>query len=275
MTRVWLGTSGYSYQDWVGPFYPPGTRSGRMLALYSRSFPVVELNFTFYRVPTAAQLARMAEQTPEGFQFIVKLPRLLSHDRDAATLDVFLGAIAPLKNRGRLLGLLCQFPQSTHRDEPARRWVETLGRRYKGCSLAVEFRHDSWDDPEIPAWLGEHGITAVSPDVPDLPGLYPRRLTVSGPRVYVRFHSRNASWHKSSRGRYDYLYSRDQLAEWVTALRPHLSRVEEVLLLFNNCYDGKAIENIRLMQSVLREEAPGVHIVPAAGPGEETAAETE
>src|SRR5438876_474667 len=78
--QVWLGTSGYSYPDWVGGFYPPGTRSNQMLNRYAESFPLVELNFTFYRLPTPAMLARLANQAPDGFQFVVKMPRSLSHE---------------------------------------------------------------------------------------------------------------------------------------------------------------------------------------------------
>src|SRR5688500_3943271 len=106
MTRVWTGTCGYSYADWVGPFYPRGTRPGRMLAYSTRVFPVVELNFTFYRPPTPEALTRLADQTPDGFQFLVKLPRALSHDRDAAGLPGFRRAAEALRGRGRLLGLL-------------------------------------------------------------------------------------------------------------------------------------------------------------------------
>src|SRR5258708_40218482 len=117
--HIWVGTSGYSYPDWVGPFYPAGTRSGRMLAHYCRHFPVVELNFTFYRPPTALMLVRIALQTPDGFQFLVKLPRLLSHERQLAALAPFPAAIMSLHEHGRLLGLLCHLPQSAQHDRPA------------------------------------------------------------------------------------------------------------------------------------------------------------
>src|SRR5690349_6148552 len=119
MTRVWVGTCGYSYADWVGPFYPPGTRSPRMLPLYSLTFPLL---------PTAAALARLAEQTPDGFQFIVKLTRTLSHERDAESVGPFREAVEELQRRGRLLGLLAQFPQSFHFTAANRQWAETLSQ---------------------------------------------------------------------------------------------------------------------------------------------------
>jgi uncharacterized protein YecE (DUF72 family) len=265
MKRAWIGTSGYSYADWVGPFYPPGTKSPRMLALYSQSFPLVELNFTFYRMPTAATLARLADQTPAGFRFVVKLPRSLSHERDAAALSPFRSAVEELHRRGRLLGLLCQFPQSTHLGDATRAWVERLAETLRGLSLAVEFRHRSWVREDVPGWLSELGITPVSVDVPDLPGLYPRGLIVSGSRVYVRFHSRNAAtWYKSSRGRYDYLYSEEELSEWVRALREHLAPLRDVLFLFNNCFEGRAIENARQLATLLRRIVPELSVMEPA-----------
>src|SRR5207245_659026 len=75
---VWIGTSGYSYQDWVGDFYPNGTRPERMLPYYCRQFPLVELNFTFYKPPTRGMLLRLADKTQAGFQFLVKVPQAIS-----------------------------------------------------------------------------------------------------------------------------------------------------------------------------------------------------
>src|SRR5437868_14409235 len=112
--HVWVGTSGYSYPDWVGDFYPAGTRPGKMLAYYSRVFPLVELNFTFYRTPTPEMLARLAGQVRPGFQFLVKIPRTLSHEQSPRDLTGFRLAAAELGRRGRLGGLLGQFPQATH-----------------------------------------------------------------------------------------------------------------------------------------------------------------
>ena len=106
LMQIWIGTSGYSYADWVGPFYPPGLRSNRMLAYYCGHFPLVELNFTFYRPPTAAMLARIADQTPAGFQFVVKLPRSLSHEESTHDLAGFRQAVQELERRQQLACLL-------------------------------------------------------------------------------------------------------------------------------------------------------------------------
>ncbi len=270
--QAWIGTSGYSYRDWVGGFYPPGTRPGGMLAHYCRHFPLVELNFTFYRLPTAAMLARLADQTPAGFQFIVKMPRSLSHEESPSEIEVFRQAVEQLRNRGRLLGLLCQLPQATHRGRKHREWLALLAREFAGCQLAVEFRHRSWFQPEITAWLRERDLDLVSVDVPDLPGLYPRGLTVSGPRLYVRFHSRNAAnWYGPDKDRYDYYYDDEALTEWIDALMKTADGGQRILLLFNNCQRSQAAANAQRMRKLLSRLAPGIEVVAPFGPPPEEA----
>jgi uncharacterized protein YecE (DUF72 family) len=259
---VWIGTSGYSYTDWVGPFYPPGTRSGKMLSQYCRYFPLVELNFSFYRLPTATMLARLAEQTPEGFQFIVKMPQSLSHEEKTEELLPFRQAVAELQRRQRLSGVLCQLPQATHDTPGHRRWLELMGREFAGYQLAVEFRHRSWFNPEVPPWLAEQQTDLVAVDAPDLPNLYPSGLVQSGPRVYVRFHSRNDhNWYLSDKDRYDYDYSDAALTEWIESLNRHAGRTDRAMLLFNNCRRSQAAENAQRIAELLERLAPQLTVV--------------
>jgi uncharacterized protein YecE (DUF72 family) len=260
--QIWIGTSGYSYPDWVGPFYPPGTRSGRLLAHYCQHFPLVELNFTFYRLPTAAQLSRLAAKTPDGFQFVVKLPRTLSHEENAGDLVAFRQAVDELRSRSRLLGLLCQLPQACHNLPERRAWLETLAAAFAGYGLAIEFRHYSWCHRDVAAWLGEHNLDLVAVDVPDLPGLYPRGLVQSSPRLYIRFHSRHAeNWYRSDKDRYDYDYDDRALNEWIDALSRNPNASERVLLLFNNCQRSQAAANAQRMRQLLSTIGAGMEVV--------------
>jgi uncharacterized protein YecE (DUF72 family) len=273
--KVWIGTSGYSYADWVGPFYPPGLRPNQMLRYYTGHFPLVELNFTFYRLPTAAMLARLAEQTPAGFQFVAKLPKTLSHEEDPRDLGPFREAVAELSGRGRLLGLLCQLPQATHYERRHLAWLDRLGRELDGYRLAVEFRHRSWARPEVPEWLRQRGLDLVAVDVPDIAALYPRSLVQSGPRLYVRFHSRNAgNWYKSDKERYDYLYSDEALREWGDALAGAAGGAQEAVLFLNNCHGGQAVENARRLRELLAGRGPELEVVepfvPPAEPRQRT-----
>jgi uncharacterized protein YecE (DUF72 family) len=262
--QIWIGTSGYSYSDWVGGFYPSGMRPGKLLAHYCRHFPLVELNFTFYRLPTAAMLARLVEGTPSGFQFIVKLPRTLSHEEDAKDITAFRTAVDEVRGRGRLLGLLCQLPQASHNLPKHRSWLENLAEEFAAYRLAVEFRHYSWFHPEVTAWLTERNLDLVAVDVPDLPGLYPRGLVQSGRVVYVRFHSRKAgNWYRGDSKRYDYHYEDGALVEWIDALKRNADRSERVLLLFNNCKRSQAATNAQRMRELVANMDIPVELVAA------------
>jgi uncharacterized protein YecE (DUF72 family) len=233
-----------------------------MLAHYCRHFPLVELNFSFYRLPTGAMLAHLADQTPEGFQFIVKMPRSLSHKENAADLVPFREAVDELQRRGRLLGLLCQLPQATHDSPGHRAWLEKLAEAFVGRRLAIEFRHRSWFRPEVPVWLGERQLDLVSVDAPDLPNLYPRGLGQSGPRIYVRFHSRSAEkWYRSDKQRYDYHYDDRALGEWVDALSSRIQTSQRTLLLFNNCQRGQAAANALRMRELLAQLGPETEVI--------------
>jgi uncharacterized protein YecE (DUF72 family) len=268
--KVWIGTSGYSYADWVGLFYPPGTKPNQMLRYYAGRFPLVELNFTFYRCPTAAALGRLAGGTPAGFPFVVKLPRSLSHEEDARELAALRAAVEELHRRGRLHGLLCQLPQSSHHDRRRLDWLDRLAGELAGYRLAVEFRHRSWHRPEVPEWLWRRNLDLVSVDVPDLPALYPSGLVQSGPRLYVRLHSRNAdNWYLSDKDRYDYHYGDEALREWVSALAGATGRADEAVVFLNNCHGAQAAENARRLRQLLIDEAPELEVVKPSAPPDE------
>jgi uncharacterized protein YecE (DUF72 family) len=261
---IWIGTSGYSYPEWVGDFYPAGTRAQQMLPCYCRHFPLVELNFTFYRPPTAAMLAKQADQTPPGFQFLVKLPRTISHEQRPDDVPGFRDAVDVLRRRGQLLGVLCQLPQATHNKPNARRWLENLIDDLSGLNLAVEFRHRSWARAEVAPWLAELGVELVSVDVPELPGLFPRGLVRSTDTAYVRLHSRHAdNWYQAGATRYDYDYSDSELGEWVGDVEEEARRAGagRFLFLFNNCAGGLAAHNARRLRELLRRALPQAHLV--------------
>lgn len=268
--NVWIGTSGYSYQDWVGDFYPPNTSPARMLPRYCEYFPLVELNFTFYRPPTRPMLLRLADKTPAGFQFIVKLPQTISHEESPRDLPDFQYAAEGLQQRGQLAGLLCQFPQACHCTRKTCDWIATLARALGHLGLAVEFRHRSWNRPGLSSWRAEQGVHLVAVDAPDLPGLFPRGWAQSTSTAYIRLHSRNAdNWYRSGEARYDYDYSDAELSEWAEAMVHHqeMGDTQRTLLLFNNCQRSQAALNARRMQRLLEQVAPQLNVIaPLAEP---------
>src|SRR5207248_1892373 len=125
-------------------------RPERMLAHYCQVFPLVELNFTFYRPPSREILLRLADKTPAGFQFLVKLPRTVSHERSPRDLPGFRHAVEGLAQRHQLAGLLCQLPQSAHNTAEVRGWLKTLAGELSDLRLAVEVRHRSWARAGLP-----------------------------------------------------------------------------------------------------------------------------
>jgi uncharacterized protein YecE (DUF72 family) len=255
--RAWIGTSGYSYLDWVGSFYPAGTRPNRMFDYYVREFPLVELNFTYYRPPTPGMLVRLAERAPKGFQYLVKLPRTLSHEESPRDLLGFHSAVDAMSHYGCLAGLLCQLPQATHNLAPQRKWIERLAGELGSYHLAVEFRHRSWFKPEINKWLGALGLDLVSVDVPDIPNLYPRGLVQSSDRIYIRLHSRaEANWYAQDKDRYDYFYDDADLEQWIGALSGATGSAQTAFILFNNCMRSQAVENARRMQQLMQRMVP-------------------
>ena len=147
--RMLTGTSGYSYKEWVGPFYPEKTPAPDMLRFYASRFPTVEINNTFYRMPAAALLERWAQEVPEGFAFTLKAPRRITHiKRLKDTAEVVGEFFRRADALGDKLGMtLFQCPPTLRKDLPRLR--EFLGELPVGRRAAFEFRHDSWNDDEV------------------------------------------------------------------------------------------------------------------------------
>jgi uncharacterized protein YecE (DUF72 family) len=257
---IYLGTSGYSFRDWVGPFYPPGTRAADMLQHYARSFAAVEINATYYRVPPARIFARMAERTPPGFRFTVKLPAAATHERvgDPAVFDAFLAAVAPLEEAGKLQGFLAQFPYSFRPGDESHAHLRFLRRALTGQPLFAEFRHESWARSETFALLESLGAGFCAVDEPRLPGLFPPVVRPTGSVGYVRLHGRNADawWGTDASSRYDYLYNDRELAEWATAIRQLDAHSRDTFVFFNNCHAGHAAQNALRMAELLEIPLP-------------------
>jgi len=254
--RVLVGTSGYSYDDWVGPVYPPGTQKGDFLGLYSREFPIVELNFSFYRQPPARTLQRMIDVTPEGFLFALKAHRSMTHeigptwDKDIQT---FREGVQPLADSGRLAAVLLQFPYSFGYTPPSREMLASLCQKLEGLPLAVEFRKSEWLQPAVFQGLRDRKAALVSVDEPDLPRLLRPTTEVTSDFSYVRFHGRNKEnwWTGDNASRYDYLYDTGELSGWVERVRTIVSQVRTLLIFFNNHWRGNAAQNARMMKELL------------------------
>lgn len=252
---ILIGTSGYSFQDWRGVFYPNDIPDGEMLSFYSQHFTCAEINSTYYRIPHSQVFYHMGNKTPPGFEFIVKVHADVTHarrDPDRSVVNL-TGALQPLMDQGKFTGFLAQFPYSFKNRFESRKYLIHLSQLSGNWPLFVEFRHKSWASPPLYDFLRHHGIGYVNVDEPDLPNLLPPQQVATTDTGYVRFHGRNreAWWEKDKGDRYDYLYTAPELEKWKEDITGLLDRVKKIYLFFNNCYHGQAAQNALDMKALL------------------------
>lgn len=265
--RLFVGTSGYSYIDWVdAQFYPSGTKSGNMLPLYARHFSITELNYTWYQMPRAEAIERQRQKSPENFLFAAKLSRSLTHEIDRQHwpehVRSYRDGIAPLVQAGQLVAVLIQFPPSFGRTPSNRKYLASLLDELYDLPLAIEFRHFSWANDRVFAELERRRIALVSVDEPNLPGLFPALDVVTDPDLfYVRFHGRNAKGWRSGNMQlqFDYSYSDDELKEWVeNKIEPMSKQTRRGVLFFNNHVRAQAPENAHQLIILMKERGLAV-----------------
>lgn len=262
MNVIVVGTSGYSYNDWVGPFYPIGTKKDGMLTYYVQQFSLVELDFTYYQMPGLKTIQGLARKSPPGFLFAVKANRQMTHEWQKNSMDevekismMFWQNLTPLYEEGKIGCLLLQFPYAFQRSPENLTFLEHFRHWFsEKIPLVIEFRHRSWVSQEVFSFLKEKTFNFCCVDEPDLPGLFPPLAVTTGNLSYLRFHGRNkAKWwnHKEVGERYDYLYSDEELNEWLPKIRTLEKHSETVMVLFNNCHFGQAARNALRMQQLL------------------------
>jgi uncharacterized protein YecE (DUF72 family) len=264
LAPVVVGTSGFSFADWVGPFYPSGTRGPDMLAYYAQHFASVELNSSYYGIPRPGTMELLDRKTPDGFEFVVKGYKSMTHEQSGPSpedLAAFRECLGPLRAAGKLRGVLLQFPWSFRPTQAARKRLEALHQALSPeAPLFVEFRHASWLVPRVFEFLEQRGMGYCSVDEPTLPGLVPPEARVTGEQAYVRLHGRNRdTWWGRGGDRYDYNYTPEELSEWVRKIRELAERSKQVYVFFNNCHAGQAARNALLMRDMLQQDlGPGV-----------------
>jgi uncharacterized protein YecE (DUF72 family) len=262
-----VGTSGFSYADWKGHFYPKGMADRDMLAFYAERYPMVEINATYYQVPSPKNVRAMVEKVPEGFEFVVKTHRSITHDREPPDRAVppFLEAIEPMRDAGQLGCLLLQFPNSFRHSESSTAFLQDLREAIpRDWPAVVEFRHSGWLRGNVYEAMSSMGLGFVNCDMPAVRGLMPPTDVVTSDIAYVRLHGRNAgAWYGSDQAweRYDYSYSDQELTEWVPRLLDIARRARKAYVVFNNHPRGQSAKNADTMRRKLAEADPGAEFV--------------
>jgi uncharacterized protein YecE (DUF72 family) len=244
---VRLGTSGWSYKEWEGPFYPKGEK--KKLSYYSRFFDTVEIDSTFYAYPSKGMVLGAAKSTPEGFVFSAKLPKLITHQKE---LDVkkgarddlfrFLHLMKPLMDGGKLGPLLIQLPPSFAYSGGFSRLGGFLDALPTDVPFAVEFRNRSWlGKGDVLDLLEGHNVAITTVDEP----LLPPDLTTTADFAFVRWHGRG------ERPWYNYRYRDGELRGWSKKVKAVASKTKRVYGYFNNHFHGYAVEDSLKMMELL------------------------
>ena len=228
--RICVGTSGWTYDDWTGPFYPEHVKGAERLAFYAENFDTVEVNVTFYRMPTQNMIDAWNRRLKSSFHLVVKGSRVVTHLKKLAgcrePLAAFLDRVLKLR---RLRVILWQLPPSLHKNvERLDRFLSVLPGVVRH---AVEFRHASWWDEEVTALLERHKAAFVAISHPHLPdAIHP-----TTDFLYLRFHGQGKQLY-----RYD--YSDRELDLWAGRLKPHLPG-RTLYAFFNNDFGANAPRN--------------------------------
>jgi len=249
-----VGTSGFSYDDWVGKVYPEGTKKAEMFSLYAQQFRSVEINSTFYSLTGPRLFERLLAKAPEGFGFSVKAYKGLTHEVDSETFSEFIvkyrEELVPLVEAGALQAVLCQFPWKLKPEQEAKALLERLAGELGELPLVFEFRNQEWMRESVFEWLSQHKVGFCSVDEPQLKGLMPPEARATSEVGYLRFHGRNSQkwWHHTEAWeRYDYLYTREELREWLPKIQQLEARTTLTVVYFNNHYAGQAVKNAQML----------------------------
>lgn len=238
---VRVGTSGWSYDHWVGVLYQPGLTAAKRLSVYAAEFDTVELNASFYRWPSEVTFARWRDQLPAGFAMTVKAARGLTHARRLRSPEEWVRRIEHgwLELGEKRAAVLFQLHPGLQRDDA--RLEHFLGALPDGLPAAVEFRHPSWDDPAVYQMLERHGTSYVVMSGAGLPCV----LKATAELVYVRMHGPDQD------RLYAGSYSDDELRWWADRVCEWHDQGRNVLMYFNNDGAGNAVRNARTILEML------------------------
>lgn len=258
--NVRVGTCGYSYDEWKSVFYPADLPNHEMLRYYSLVFSFVELDSTWYRMPSPGQLERMALMTPSNFRISIKVHRSLTHEIDEhwqSHASEFRDALAALAATGRLGCVLVQLPYRFSYTLENRKYLANLLATFADFPLVVEFRNSAWYQERVFASLHDRNASLVTIDRPDLPGLPPESVIITSDICYYRLHGRNADlwWSGDATTRYEYCYSNAEIKDRVRLVRAMSRQAKIVFVAFNNHARGNAPLNAAKFQSIFAEQS--------------------
>ncbi|NIM19440.1 MAG: DUF72 domain-containing protein [Candidatus Latescibacteria bacterium] len=252
--NILIGPAGWSYPDWNGVVYPTKQeKEFDPLAFIAFYFNLIEINSTFYRIPSPAMTRRWVKRV-EGnpdFLFTAKAFRNFTHEKKQLSrteVDGFMKALSPIHDEGKLGFILIQFPWSLRCTREAKSLVGRLIKALSPFPVAVEVRHGSWAQREAIEFIKDAGATLCSIDQPLIgDSLSPRTSWAGSSGAYFRLHGRNASkWFDRDATRderYDYLYSKNEISSWAETISKTAKTASRTFVVLNNHFRGQAVTN--------------------------------
>lgn len=257
MENIYIGTSGFSFEDWKGEVYPENIKNYEMLPYYEKKlgFNTLEVNYTYYTLPSYKTMDSFYKRTSENFTFVIKAYRGLTHQRDDSfkkTSGIFKDGILPLQDK--LKGILFQFPYNFNPQKDSIRLLNDISSEFSEFKVIIEFRNHRWLKDEYIELLRSLSLGFCIVDEPKVEGLMPFYPVITGDTGYFRFHGRNKNWFKApSTIRYDYFYTDDELREFISPIRQISKKAINTFIYFNNCHLGKAVKNAQRLKELLLE----------------------
>ncbi len=265
MKNIKIGTSGFSFDDWIGPVYPEGFKKQDMLPYYEKElgFNILEVNSTYYVLPSQKSIEGMSNKTSDNFEFVVKAHKDMTHqiyDNEKNVImdrvDVFNKfkfSIKPLIEAGKLRCVLAQFPYSFQPNERNIEYLKTFKNLMGSVPVTIEFRNKKWHSEKFMNFLRLNKLGYCVVDEPKISGLMPFKPQNTSPLGYFRFHGRNTNWFNVPMSeRYDYLYTQEELEEFVGQIKKLAERTKITVVFFNNCHGGSAAKNAAMLIDMLK-----------------------
>ncbi|HKI78570.1 MAG TPA: DUF72 domain-containing protein [Ignavibacteriaceae bacterium] len=269
MKKIFIGTAGWSYKDWVGPFYIK-SQSAKYdwLKYYSGYFNSVEVNSTYYAYVNNETVKNWVNKVSHknNFIFEIKLHQDFTHLKkfNKGNVNAVRENLDILKDSERFGSLLLQFPYSFHMNSENISYLSRLSELFAVYKKVVEVRHNSWDNEKAVELFNEYGLTFCSVDQPEVGRSLKFSLTVSDRRAYLRLHGRNKDeWFRNfnsfkakqtfeeKNARYNYRYSPGELTEIKVMIEEHFEEIDEIHVIFNNHPGGKAVLNAIELNALL------------------------
>ncbi|MCX8021366.1 MAG: DUF72 domain-containing protein [Syntrophorhabdaceae bacterium] len=258
MGEVRVGTSGFSFNDWIGEVYPKDIKKEEMLPFYEKKlgFNALEINYTYYSMPTQRTFDSFSKRTSDDFLFSVKAYKGFTHEKEGDLKKLgklFRDGIGPLKEKVK--AILFQFPFSFTPNKENIDYLKRLREEFDGFNGVIEFRNGKWSDDTYIETLKSVFFGYCVVDEPKLKGLFPFKPVLTSNVGYFRFHGRNREWFNvPSEVRYDYLYSEEELAEFVEPVLEVGRMADMTFVFFNNCHLGKAVKNGQMFKEMIEKK---------------------